>query len=154
MSSLVLLVSLGLVQCSPRADCPHEANATWSAVEDTGVPTYEWPESNERPEKTDPPHGEGSGDSVLFVGLHSNISNTANTVIVDSSVSGFEPLPPVTWLPNGLNLVTTALELVKPFPPATPNSVVTLIRPDTTKHLANSSTVKERRSYTRRTLSS
>lgn len=149
MSSMVLLVSLGLAHCAaPHADCPQEAHATWRAVKSPGAPTYEWPESTERPEKTDPPHGEDS-ESVMFVGLHSNVSNTAS-VMVDSGVSGVQPLPPAMWLPNGLNIVTTALELVEPFPPEMPSSVETLIRSDTTKHLTNPSTIKQRRSYTRR----
>jgi hypothetical protein len=77
MSSMVLLVSLGLAHCAaPHLDCPQEAHVTLRAVNPPDVPTNEWPESTERPEKTDPPDGEGSGEAVMFVGLHSNISNT------------------------------------------------------------------------------
>jgi hypothetical protein len=87
----------------------------------------------------------------MFVGIQSTISNTATgTVMADSGVSGFQALPPVTWLPNGLNLITSTIELAQPFPPAMRTSVGVPMRLDTTKHLTNPSTIKERRSYTRR----
>jgi hypothetical protein len=53
----------------------------------------EWPE-HERPEKTEPPHGEGSGESPIYGGIavygNANISNTAS-VVVDSGASGSQP---------------------------------------------------------------
>jgi hypothetical protein len=152
MASMVLFVSLELARCvAPNADCAQAQQATVSAVKATGVPVYVWPESEERPDKTEPPHGEGSGESVMYGGIHSNISNTAS-VVVDSGVSGgVQPLLPVTWLPNGLKLITSTIELVEPFPPVTMASALeNPIHSNTTKHLANPSTIKQQRFYTRR----
>jgi hypothetical protein len=159
MASIALFASLGLVvHCAgSQADCPQATQATFRSFETkaTGVPVREWPESRERPEKTEPPHGEGSGESVMYIGIHSDLStNTANvsTVIVDSGASGWQPLPPTTWLPNGLNLITSRDGLVELFPatPCSANNADASIHPNTTKHLTNPSTIQERRSYTRR----
>ena len=117
------------------------------------VPEYEWPVRQELPEKTDPPHGEGSGESVMFLGINSNVATNASggLISVDSGVSGSPSIPSATWLPNGLNLVTTVRELdVEPVPLSPLPKGIIHIGPDTGSHLANPSTVQARRWYTRR----
>jgi hypothetical protein len=138
-----------------NADCQEEIQeikATFRAATSTGVPVYVWPESKEQPEKTEPPHGEGSGESVLYIGIHSDLStNSSNaSTIIDSGASGVQPLPTAMWLPNDLNIVTTTCELTEPFPVVLPTGVITRFCPDSTQHLTNPSMIKQRRAYTRR----
>jgi hypothetical protein len=116
------------------------------------VPVYEWPVRQELPEKTDPPHGEGSGESVMFVGNTYVVTNGSGRLIsADSGASGSPSIPSATWLPNGLNLVTTVSELdVEPVPLSPLPKGMIHIGPDTRSQFANPSAVQARRWYTRR----
>lgn len=147
MDTKVLLLLSGIAACPT----PH-TRATLHSLTPPAMPVHEWPVHQERPEKTAPPHGEGSGESVMFVGINTNVAtNVSGSVIsVDSGASGSHSMPSATWLPNGLNLVTTINQLADPFPPAMLHETMILIGPDRTKHLTNPSTIKARRSYTRR----
>jgi hypothetical protein len=124
---------------------------TMRALTAPAAPAYEWPERREPLEGDHPGHGEGSDESVMFVGINSNVSNTAS-VTVDSGASGVGPYTSVGWLPRGLNLVTSFDQFVvgerimKPLPFATNLNV----SPKATSHLNNPSTIQTRRSFTRR----
>jgi hypothetical protein len=147
MDPKVLLLLPGLAACPTM-----HTHATLHSLTNPATPVHEWPVRQEQPEKTDPPHGEGSGESVIFVGINTNVAtNTSGSVInVDSGASGSHSMPSATWLPNGLDLITSINELSDPFPPAMLPGTMIPIGPERTKHLTNPSTIKSRRSYTRR----
>lgn len=42
------------------------------------APVRDWPEPQDRPEKTEPPHGEGSGESPLYGGMAVYSTTTIN----------------------------------------------------------------------------
>jgi hypothetical protein len=102
-------------------------------------PVYKWPEQREPHEGDHPGHGEGSDESSMFVGINSNVSNTA--VTLDSSASGIGPYTSVGWLPRGLNLFTS----LDQFPVGDLN-----VSTNATKHLNNPWTIQTRRSSLRR----
>ena len=124
---------------------------TMHALTAPATPVYEWPERREPLEGDHPGHGEGSDESVMFVGINSNVSNTAS-VTVDSGASGVGPYTSVGWLPRGLNLVTSFDQLVVGERVPTPLPFVTNLNvsPNATRHLNNPSTIQTRRSFTRR----
>jgi hypothetical protein len=115
------------------------------------TPLYEWPERREPLEGDHPGHGEGSDESVMFVGINS--SNTASsTVTFDSGASGIGPYTSVGWLPRGMILVTSVDQLVvgNPVQTPVPFSPNLNVSPNATRHLSNPSTIRTRRSFTRR----
>ncbi len=145
MDPKVLFLLPGLVASPTKGN-----QAEWHAVAPLlAMPVYEWPVHPEQPEKTDPPHGEGSGESVMFTGINTNTFTNASgrLITVDSGASGSQ-IPYATWLPQGLNLVTDVSELgVEPMPPAALIHTANHIGP---KHFTGPSGIKVRRSYTRR----
>jgi len=124
---------------------------TMHAMTAPATPAYEWPERREPLEGEHPGHGEGSDESAMFVGINSNVSNRAS-VTVDSSASGASPYTSVCWLPRGLNLITSFDQLVggKRLPMPWPFATNLNVSPNSTRHLNNPSTIKTRRSFTRR----
>lgn len=149
MDPKVLFLLPGLATCPTS-----HAQASWHSLTPPAMPVYVWPERQELPEKDHPAHGEGSGESRMFVGVATNASGR---VVVDSSASGSafsngtHALDQTTWLPIGLNVVTSRDDLdVEPFLPTTRPIATIQFKPDTTKHLSNPSTTRARRSYTRR----
>jgi hypothetical protein len=123
---------------------------TMHALTAPATPVYEWPERREPPEGDHPGHGEGSDESVMFVGINSNVSNTAS-VAVDSSASGVGPYTSVGWLPRGLNLVTSFDQfVVERVPTPLPFATNLNVSANATRHLNNPSTFQTRRSFTRR----
>lgn len=87
-----LVLPLGACQTLP-ASAPQQARFVRT------YPVERRPELPELPEDSHPAHGEGSGESWMFVGENSsNVSNTASVSV--HSVSGFigDAAPPVTWL--------------------------------------------------------
>lgn len=117
----------------------------------TPVHKYGWPEPREPLEDDHPGHGEGSDESAMFVGINSNVSNTAS-VTVDSGASGVAPYTSVGWLPRGLNLVTSFDQLVvgERVPTPVPFATNLNVSPNATRHLNNPSTIQTRRYFTRR----
>ncbi|HXM11530.1 MAG TPA: hypothetical protein VN946_16390 [Terriglobales bacterium] len=115
------------------------------------TPLYEWPVRREPLEGDHPGHGEGSDESEMFVGINSNLSNTAS-VTVDSSASGVGPYTSVGWLPRGLNLVTSFDQFFigERVPTPLPFATNLNVSPNATRHMNNPSTIKTRRSFTRR----
>jgi hypothetical protein len=120
------------------------------------VPVQSWPVPKDWPEKTDPAHGEGSGESPMYVGLFgygtTTASNVSAHVMVDSGASGTHPYTSVAWLPKSFNLVSSpvGLELVARVPSSLPFAANNLnVSPNATKHMSNPSTIQTRRSFTR-----
>jgi hypothetical protein len=123
---------------------------TMHALTAPAGPVYVWPERREPLEGDHPGHGEGSDESVMFVGINSNVSNTAS-VTVDSSASGVGPYTSVGWLPRGLNLVTSFDQfVVERVPTPLPFATNVNVSANATRHLNNPSTIQTRRSFTRR----
>ncbi len=122
---------------------------TMHALTAAATPIYEWPERREQLEGDHPGHGEGSDESVMFVGINGNVSNTAS-VTVDSSASGVGPYTSVGWLPKGLNLVTSFDQLVvgERVPTPLPFATNLNVSPNATRHLNNPSMIQTRRSFT------
>jgi hypothetical protein len=115
------------------------------------APTYEWPERRDPLEGDHPGHGEGSDESPMFNGVHSNVS--PGSVSVDSGASGIGPYTSVGWLPKGLNIVTSFDQLfmsVQMIPTPLPLATNLTVSPNSTKHLSNPSTIQTRRHFTRR----
>jgi hypothetical protein len=143
-------LSLALAGCAiqPALPMAHALRAP------AGAPTISWPESQEHPEKTEPPHGEGSGESLMFGGLaaytNSTVSVSGATVMVDSGASGILPYASVAWLPNSFPLIVSPqdFQVVERFV-ATPQNTIQ-IAPNTTKHLSNPTTIHLQRAVTRR----
>ena len=121
----------------------------------TVTPIREWPEDREHSDKTDPPHGEESGESPLYGGLavYGNVSNAASgSFISDSGASGTHNYNAVGgWLPNHFPLATSTRELDNEpyFPWSRPNLMIH-VGPDSKKHRTNPSTKEVLRSNTRR----
>jgi hypothetical protein len=116
------------------------------------TPVYEWPEREREPLEGDHPgHGEGSDESWMFVGINSNVSNTAR-VTVDSGALGVSPYTAGGWLQKGLNLVASfgELEAGESTPEPLPYATNLSVSPNGSKHLNNPSTIRTRRSFTRR----
>jgi len=140
------------------AGCPASpAQPSLQAVAQAVVPVREWPERRDQPERTDPPHGEGSGESPMYGGMAAyfpgaaNVSNVSARVIVDSGASGIGPYAPAAWLPNRFPLIASTQDFeIKPFMPSSHPNVTMQIGPDTSKHLSNPSTIQTRRAFTRR----
>jgi hypothetical protein len=63
MDPKLLLLLPGLATCSAAPTRP-----TLHALK-PAVPIYQWPEHRSLPEDTEPPHGEGSGESPLYGGV-------------------------------------------------------------------------------------
>jgi hypothetical protein len=149
---LLLLLPLAACPTSPAQPTLH---ALRKAVV---VPVHEWPERRDLPEKTEPPHGEGSGDSPMYGGLAAygtasvNVfSNVSATATVYSSASGVSPDAFTAWLPNRFPLILSIEDFhVEPFEPSSRPNVTMRIRSDTTKHLRYPSTIQTRRAFTRR----
>ena len=116
------------------------------------TPVYEWPERREPLEGDHPGHGEGSDESVMFIGINSNVSNTPS-VVVDSGATGRGPHSSVGWLPSGLNLVRSVGDFVVGDPistPPLPFATNLSVSPNSNRHLNNPSTIRTRRFFTRR----
>jgi hypothetical protein len=147
MNPKVLFLLPGLL----AVQCPNSEMPTMRALRARAVPTYEWPERRDLPEGDHPGHGEGSDESVMFVGINSNVSNTTS-VTVDSGASGVGPYTSLGWLPKDLNLVTSVDQLVggERFPTSLPLATNLNVSHNTTSHLHNPSEIKLRRSFTRR----
>ncbi|MGD0758151.1 MAG: hypothetical protein ABR921_04540 [Candidatus Sulfotelmatobacter sp.] len=151
MDPRLLLLLPGLATCSTSPVRP-----TVHSLTPLAAPVYEWPEPRDHPEKTEPPHGDGSGESPLYSGLAvygaatSNVSNLTTRVTVDSGASGAQPYISVAWLPNSFPLVVSTRDFdVELFLP--PTSPITIqVGPDTTRNRMNPSAVQTRRSFTRR----
>jgi hypothetical protein len=147
MDPKVLWLLPGLV--TPQ--CHGSKMPTMYTLTAPAAPVSEWPERREPPEGDHPGHGEGSDESEMFVGINSNVSNTAS-VSVDSGASGLGHYTSVGWLPRGLNLITSFDQLVVgervpvPLPFATSLNVL----PNATRPLNNHSAIQTRRSFTRR----
>jgi hypothetical protein len=127
-----------------------QGQAVMHALRAPNLPIHTWPAPNEHPEKTDPPHGEGSGESPMYGGLSAYSTATVN---VSAGVSGIAPDTYVAWLPNTLPLMFSPRDLknqIDTFPTSAPSNVIVRIEPDTSKHLSNPSAMKLRREYTRR----
>jgi len=124
---------------------------TMRALTAPAPPAYEWPERREPLEGEHPGHGEGSDESVMFVGINSNVANTAS-VTVGSGASGVGPYTSVGWLPRGLNLITSFDQLVvrERVPTPLPFATNFNISPNAMRHLNNPSTIQTRRFFTRR----
>jgi hypothetical protein len=131
------------------AACPTSpAQPTLGALRKAVVPVYEWPERRDLPEKTEPPHGEGSGESPMYGGL---FAYGTSSVTVYSSASGVGPDGSTAWLPNRFPLIVSIQDFdVEPFAPSSRPNVTMRIRSDTTKHLSHPSTIQTRRAFTRR----
>lgn len=117
------------------------------------MPIHKWPERREPVEGDHPGHGEGSDESVMFVGINSAGSNTTSvTVTLDSGASGAGSYTSVGWLPKGLNLVMSLdqLSIGERIPRSSPLTTNLNVSPNATSHLNNPSTIKTRRSFTRR----
>ena len=118
------------------------------------VPVRQERREQEGPEKTEPPHGEGSGESPMFGGMavygNANISNTAS-VSVDSGASGTQPYTSVAWLPNRFPLIVSMQEFeVEPLVPRTPQKMVIQAAPNAARNLRNLSGMHIQRAVTRR----
>ena len=119
------------------------------------VPVHEHQEPVEKPEKTEPPHGEGSGESPMFSGMaaygSANVSNTAN-VTVSSSGSGIDAYTSVAWLPNRFPLIGSSSEfvLIERFEPLPASQATIQIHTETKNHLGNPSARQIQRAVTRR----
>ena len=116
------------------------------------VPAHEHREPVERPEKTEPPHGEGSGESPMFGGMavYGNVSNTAS-VTVSYSASGTVAYTSDAWLPNRFPLIVSSNEFVIVEREPVPTFPATIqIRPETKKHMGNLSARQIQRAVTRR----
>jgi hypothetical protein len=122
---------------------------TMHALTAPATPVHEWPERREPLEGDHPGHGEGSDESMMFIGINSNVSNTASVTVV-SSASGVGPYTSVGWLPRGLNLVTSFDQFVLGERVPTPFATNLNVSPNATRHLNNPSTIQMRRSFTRR----
>ena len=116
MDPKLLLLLPGLAACyvSPARPTLHALTPI--------VPVYEWPERRDHPEKTEPPHGEGSGESPLYEGIAvygANSSNVSARVTIDSGVSGIQPYASVGWLPNRFPLIVSTQDFdIEPFLPS------------------------------------
>jgi hypothetical protein len=130
----------------------HDSKMTIHALKAQAAPVNGWPERREPLEGDHPGHGEGSDESAMFVGIASNVSNTTASARVDSGASGLSPYTSVSWLPRGLNQLTSFDQLVMVEPVQTPWPFATNldVSPNATRHLANPSTIKTRRSFARR----
>ena len=129
----------------------HDSKMTMHALKAPAAPINGWPERREPLEGDHPGHGEGSDESVMFTGL--NVSNTTASVSVDSGASGLSPYISVGWLPRGSNLVASSDQLpvlTEPVPMPLSFETSLNVSPNATKHLSNPSTIKTRRSFTRR----
>jgi hypothetical protein len=145
MDVKVLFLLPGLV-----APQHHDSKMTMHALTVPAAPINGWPERREPLEGDHPGHGEGSDESVMFTGL--NVSNTTASVRVDSGASGLSPYTSVGWLPRGSNLVMSfdQFVVVEPLPTPMPSETSLNVSPNATRHLNNPSTIKTRRSFTRR----
>ena len=112
---------------------------TVHALTAPAMPVYEWPERREPVEGDHPGHGEGSDESLMFVGINSTVSNTAS-VTVDSGASGVGQYTSVGWLPKGLNLVMSSDQLVgERVSTSLPSATNLDVSPHATSHLSNPS---------------
>lgn len=152
MDPKLLLLLPGLAACHTSP-----AQPTLHALTQAVVPVHEWPEHRDQPEKTEPPHGEGSGESPIYGGMAVygtgtvNVSNVSARVTVDSGASGIGPYTSAAWLPNRFPLIASAQDFdVEPFVPLSRPKLKMQIGPDTSKHLSNPSTIQTRRAFTRR----
>ena len=98
---------------SALASCPiQQGQPTMCALT---VPAHENREPVDRPEKTEPPHGEGSVESPMFGGMgvygSATISNTASVTALYSA-SGADAYTSVAWLPNRFPLIVSRSEFV------------------------------------------
>jgi hypothetical protein len=151
-------IAQALVISSALASCPAaQPEQTVEAVRAPTVPVRAWPEPRELPEKTEPPHGEGSGESPIYGGLavygtpSVNVSNVSAHVMVDSGASGTAPYTSVAWLPNRFSLVVSTQEFEPDFvaPSAWLNYPFEATS-SATERPYNSSMIHIRRAYTRR----
>jgi hypothetical protein len=148
-----------IIVSSALAACPSpQAQPMVHALRGPVVPVRDWPEPQDRPEKTEPPHGEGSGESPLYGGMavYSTATinvNASGSFMADSGASGIRPYASVAWLPNKLPLIvsTQDFQVVEPFVVApTPEKVTIQIGPDTKNHMSTPSMIRTRRWFTRR----
>jgi hypothetical protein len=146
-----------LVISSALATCPAtKSEKVAEAMRAPAAPVVEWPEPQERPEKGEPPHGEGSGESPIYGGLAVyggpavNVSNVSARLIVDSGASGFSPYASVAWLPNSFPLVVSIEDFEADFIAASarPSSIQVDSYASTQPY--NPSATKIRQAYTRR----
>jgi hypothetical protein len=137
------------------ANCPTApSRPTMRRLNPPSAPIYNWPEHHDYPEKTEPPHGEGSTESPMYGGMAVYGTQTVNVsaalVTFDSGASGTQPYVSMTWLANRLPLVVSVADLdVGPVLPRQ-SMTATQVAPDSTKHRMNPSTIQSRRSITRR----
>jgi hypothetical protein len=119
-----------------------DEQTTWRSLTPPAPLIYVWPEHRERPERTEPPDGEGSGESPMFGGLVYG-NSSPGWVTVDSGASGANNVPDAAWLRRNLNLnvVSSIDDLVdiEPFPPTTLPIAKVLMQSDPTRHRANPS---------------
>jgi hypothetical protein len=149
MDPKVLLLLPGLASC-PMSD----AHPTLYISVASARPARKRPEPPDLPERDHPPHGEGSSESPIYLGVGSfaNNNTASGRIIVDSSASGTytSTAPQATWLAGNFSLAISMRDFdVEPFVPTPPTKTIQ-VAPDTTKHLANPSTLRALRSYGRR----
>jgi hypothetical protein len=146
---LVIIKTIAL--SSALATCPlPQAQPTMHAL---SVPVRQERSEHELPEKTEPPHGEGSGESPMFGGMavygNANVSNTAS-VMVHFGASGAQPYTSVARLPNRLPMIMSTHDFeIDLFAPPMPQRSTVQVAPHTTKHLNNPSTTRRQRAVTR-----
>ena len=72
---LILLIFPATTHFAPSdgraavAHVVHHSQLTMSSLTPPATPLHEWPEHRDLPEKTDPAHGEGSGESPSMIGV-------------------------------------------------------------------------------------
>jgi len=119
------------------------------------VPVQHPQEPLERPERTEPPHGEGSGESPMYGGMGAygtlTVTHTAN-VNVSLGGSGIPAHTHIAWLPNRFPLIVSSTEFVvaERLDPPPQFQATIQVHPKTTKHMGNPSTKQIQRAVTRR----
>lgn len=149
MDPKALLLLPGLVVPNHQR---HSDTLTVRVWQEPGSPVADWPERREPIERGEHPgHGEGSDESPMFIGsvMNTNVAS-GQLITVDSGASANLPIHE-GWLPRGLNLVTSANELIvveqtMPSPLRSPLAA-NLDSPNTRRHRGNPSADKIRRTF-------
>lgn len=118
----------------PLVACP--ASPAQPSVQEyvSVAPVRNWPGRPELPEDQEPDHGEGSSESLTYLGMGGYTNTSARPMTIDSSAVG--PASSA-WLPNNFILVADTRDLfVEPFSPVTLSVGSPQIRPNSKGHVA------------------
>ena len=99
----------------------------------------DWPVRRELPEDQEPDHGEGSSESLTYLGVAAyNTTSNTSPVSVYSPSGSYLSVAPATWLPKNFPLVLSTQDFpVEPFQFETPHSGLVHLRPDPKGHATN-----------------